>query len=174
MPDVELPGGRHVFAMNEIRSGSGGLIRAVLLRNRLFAERAGVQPTLLVLRPYPDYPERKARLVEEGLLSETTPVLSVFDHLRSAPPGVAPDDAPLLPPVPGTTPLEETYPDGSPYRTVHLDQRPQRVAGEQGHVAAGHHHLTRHVGQPDQTAADGVTGAARLGTADARAGRCGR
>ncbi|SDT30359.1 poly(glycerol-phosphate) alpha-glucosyltransferase [Friedmanniella luteola] len=119
MPDVELPAGRHVFAMNEIRSGSGGLIRAVLLRNRLFAERAGVQPTLLVLRPYPDYAERRAALVEEGLLPASTPVLSVFDHLRVAPPGVAPDDAPGLAPLPGTRAIEESYADGSPFRTVH-------------------------------------------------------
>ena len=119
MPDVELPGGRYVFAMNEIRSGSGGLIRAVLLRNRLFAERAGVQPTLLVMRPYPDYAERKAALVQEGLLAESTPVLSVFDHLRLAPSGVAPDDAASLAPLPGTTATEEAYADGSPFRTVH-------------------------------------------------------
>ncbi len=109
--------------MNEIRSGSGGLIRAVLLRNRLFAERGGVQPTLLVLRPYPDYAERKARLVAEGLLSETTPVLSVFDQLRLEPSTAAPDDAPLLAPLPGTTATEESYPDGSPFRTVHRHRR---------------------------------------------------
>ncbi|GAA1843454.1 glycosyltransferase [Microlunatus capsulatus] len=122
MTDVELPRGRYVFAMNEIRSGSGGLIRAVLLRNRLFAERAGVTTTLLVLRPYPDYAERRARLVAEGLLDERTPVLSVFDHLRATPTGPAPADAPVLPQVPGTEPVEETYPDGSPWRTVHRDR----------------------------------------------------
>ncbi len=105
--------------MNEIRSGSGGLIRAVLLRNRFFAERGGVQPTLLVLRPYPDYAERKARLVAEGLLSETTPVLSVFDQLRLEPSTAVLEDAPLLAPLTGTRASEETYADGSPFRTVH-------------------------------------------------------
>ena len=122
MPDVELPGGRYVFAMLEVRAGSGGLLRAVLLRNRLFAEGAGVQPTLLVLRPHPDYPERKARLVEEGLLSEQTPVLSVFDHLRLAPSRTPPADAALLEPLPGSEPVEESRPDGSPFRTVHHDR----------------------------------------------------
>jgi poly(glycerol-phosphate) alpha-glucosyltransferase len=122
MADVELPAGRYVFTVLEVRAGSGGLSRAVLLRNRLFAERAGVQPTLLALRPHPDYPERKARLVEEGLLSEQTPVLSVYDYLRLAPSGTPPADAPLLEPLPGTKPVEEARPDGHPFRTVHRDR----------------------------------------------------
>ena len=122
MPDVELPGGRYVFAMLEVRAGTGGLVRAVLLRNRLFAELAGVQSTLLMIRPHPDYPERKARLVAEGLLSEQTPVLSVYDHLRLAPSRTPRPDAPVLEPLLGTKPVEESRPDGSPYRTVHRDR----------------------------------------------------
>lgn len=118
MSDLELPAGRYVFVLLEVWAGSGGLLRAVLLRDRLFREHGGVAPSLVALRPYPDYVERRRALVEEGILDPATPVVPVFDHLRLAPSATPAAGAAALPGMPGVA-SEEAYTDGSPFRTAY-------------------------------------------------------
>ena len=52
------------------------------MRNRIFATHGGVRPEVLTLGAAPDYPERRDRLREQGLLLEDMPLLNIFDHYR--------------------------------------------------------------------------------------------
>ena len=46
MPAIRVPPGRYLSLSGMIRAGTGGQTRALLMRNRLFTQRAGVETTL--------------------------------------------------------------------------------------------------------------------------------
>ncbi len=47
MPEIRMPEGQYFSLSGMIRANTGGQTRALLMRNRLLAQRAGIEPTIL-------------------------------------------------------------------------------------------------------------------------------
>ena len=82
MMPTELPQGRYLSCVFEVRANAGGQTRAMLMRNRILAHEGGVRPELLTLGPAPDHALRRERLLEQGLLLEEIPLLNIYEHYR--------------------------------------------------------------------------------------------
>jgi poly(glycerol-phosphate) alpha-glucosyltransferase len=82
MPDKDpLPRGRYLSCAFSVVPQAGGQTRALLLRNRFFAE-AGAQPELITLGAAVDLAEREAELRERGLLADGVRTLNIYEHFR--------------------------------------------------------------------------------------------
>jgi poly(glycerol-phosphate) alpha-glucosyltransferase len=121
MPEIELPTGQYVSCNMGIPPVFGGLTRVMFLRNRLFQERGGVVPKIVVFRPSPDYAERRRELIDADIMTEQMQLISLYDFFRADPMIYADPVGGELAPVSGTSVVVETYPDGSPYRTAYND-----------------------------------------------------
>ena len=121
MPPITMPAGHYFTVAHAIRSGQGGQTRAVLMRNRLFLEQAGIEPTILTFDSDPVYAEERRKLTEQGLLVDGVRLLNLYEFWRSEDVSTLPvlDDAS----VPDfdtslVTSRPEHHPDGTIYRTT--------------------------------------------------------
>jgi poly(glycerol-phosphate) alpha-glucosyltransferase len=122
---IELPEGRYMSCAFALPPDAGGQTRALLMRNRILAREGGVSPELLTLGATPDHGERYARLRDQGLVLDDTPVRNIFDHYREhgwsngEPTGQLEDlDAHRI--------RVDTTPDGAPWRAVYRPFEGQR------------------------------------------------
>ncbi len=118
-----MPPGLYLSLSGMMRAGTGGQTRALLMRNRILTERAGVRTTLLTLDPDPVYDEVRAELQRQGQLVPGMDLLNIFDWFRH---NDVPDAAPLGTPLPaleGFVSHDELHPDGTVYRTAYLHGR---------------------------------------------------
>lgn len=120
MIDADLPTGQYLSCNLMIRPGSGGQTRALLTRSRILQEQAGVTPRTLIFEPAPDYPVRIAQLISDDVITESMPMLNLYDTMRVA--DLRPVDAMGREletiAVPHSRQLRH---DGSPYRKVYED-----------------------------------------------------
>jgi poly(glycerol-phosphate) alpha-glucosyltransferase len=124
VPDFELPTGQYLSLVNTIRPTAGGRTRALLMRNRLFTDRAGVEPTIITTDDHPDYHVVRESWTKQGYLVEPMRVLNPFEWYR----GLTveePSEAPTLPDLGALPHKESTDLDGRPYLTVY-----RHAAGE--------------------------------------------
>jgi poly(glycerol-phosphate) alpha-glucosyltransferase len=83
MPDTDpLPQGRYLSCAFRVAADAGGQTRALLLRNRFFAE-AGARPELITLGAAVDLAEREAELRERGLLADGVRTHNIYEHFRA-------------------------------------------------------------------------------------------
>ena len=115
---TELPQGRYLSCVFEVRPNAGGQTRAMLMRNRILAREGGVRPELLTLGPAPDQGLRRERLLEQGLLLEEIPLLNIYEHYRDR--GWEEQEPTAeLKDLGGHLVSEERTPDGRPWRNVY-------------------------------------------------------
>lgn len=120
MPPVVFPAGSYLSLAGRIRADTGGQTYALLLRNRLFAEWAGIEPVLLSLDDSPHYPRIREVLHERGLLAPGTSVLNIFEWYRGRDLGELPAIADALPALTGLDQVAVAHPDGTRYQTHHV------------------------------------------------------
>ncbi len=121
MNRIHLPRGQYLGVTSRLALGSGGQTGMMLLRSRLFAEKAAVAPLLLSFDDQPDYPHIRTELLGAGLLAPSTTLLNLYESLRNEPPPLAPDDAPSLPELEALTSEDLAHPDGTVHLTTYKD-----------------------------------------------------
>jgi poly(glycerol-phosphate) alpha-glucosyltransferase len=123
MPETGLPEGRYLSCAFRVSLDAGGQTRALLMRNRILA-RAGVRPDVLVLGAAPDYDERRAELLERGLLADGVGLLNIYEHFREHGWGEAEQTGKTLADLSAHRIREEPDSGGGPWRVTY------RVPGE--------------------------------------------
>jgi poly(glycerol-phosphate) alpha-glucosyltransferase len=122
-----LPEGRYLTCPVDVPVDSGGQTRALLMRNRIFASYAGIRPSVLSFGAATDLDERRATLLERGLLTPEVDLLNIYEHYRdtdwdaSASPGgsTAVPAGVGLPDLSASLKSESALPDGSPFRRTY-------------------------------------------------------
>ena len=61
-----MPEGRYFSLSGMIRPGTGGQTRALLMRNRLLTQKAGIETTLTTFDSPPVYPDVREALTSRG------------------------------------------------------------------------------------------------------------
>lgn len=117
MPDIRLPDGQYFSLSGSITTGAGGQTRALLVRNRLLAERAGIEPTLLTFDDKPYYPRTREALRRNGQLVDPMRLLNIYEWYRDTDIDHLPTTGETLPDLEGFDPVEDPHPDGTVYRT---------------------------------------------------------
>jgi poly(glycerol-phosphate) alpha-glucosyltransferase len=128
VPEIQLPDGAYFSVSGMIRANTGGQTRALLMRNRLLAQRAGIEPTIVTFDPAPTYPDTRASLREHGLLVDPMRLLNIFEWYREH---SLDDLEPIgdeLPEVENHKTVDDAHPDG----TLHVTQY---VSSETGQAA---------------------------------------
>lgn len=120
MPDVQLPEGQYFSLSGMITAGTGGQTRALLMRNRLLAQRAGIAPTLLTFDSVQHYPRIRAALRENGQLVDPMRLLNIFEWFRENDVDHLPTTGDPLPEIDGFDRVDDTHPDGGVYRTRYV------------------------------------------------------
>jgi len=137
MAEFRLPEGRYLSCNVMVKPGSGGQTRAMLQRNRIFHEEAGVSPAILAFDPATDYAERRQALIDDDLITADMCLLNMYDYYHA---GSAVLDDPLgekLAGISGHATSVEHYPDGSPFRTVYADRLSGQPVGYDYHRIDG-------------------------------------
>lgn len=122
MTDFVLPAGQYFSVSGRIHPGSGGQTRALLLRNRLFAQRAGIEPVLLCLDDAPNYPQIRQTFIEQGQLVAPMRLLNLFEWHRDNPVDDLEPVAGQLPEIEGFDVDDVRHPDGTIYQTRYLQR----------------------------------------------------
>ncbi len=123
MAEIDIPTGRYYSLSGLVTAGTGGQTRALLMRNRLFAQRSGVEPVILTFDRRPRYPGVRADLRERGELVEPMQLVNIFEWYRENDiDHLPPTGEPLLP-VRGYVTNDELHPDGTVYSTQYLHPR---------------------------------------------------
>ena len=123
MAEIEMPEGLYFSLSGVVRPGTGGQTRALLMRNRLLTQKAGVETTLLTFDSPPVYPDVRAGLEEQGQLVPGMRLLNIFEWYRAH---EGADDEPIadsLPKLDGFVTEDEQHPDGTVYLTKYLQSR---------------------------------------------------
>jgi poly(glycerol-phosphate) alpha-glucosyltransferase len=118
MPDTDpLPQGRYLSCAFRVAPDAGGQTRALLLRNRFFAE-AGARPELVTFGAAVDLAEREAELRERGLLAGGVRTRNIYEHFREHGWG---DQAPTGEALPDLSAhkIAEDDRDGVPWRVTY-------------------------------------------------------
>ena len=118
-----MPPGRYLSLSGMIRAGTGGQTRALLMRNRLFTQRAGVETTLVTFDASPVYPEVRRGLEEQGQLVPGMQLLNIYEWYREQQPPDGERLADRLPAPEGFVSEDELHPDGTVYRTTYRHER---------------------------------------------------
>jgi poly(glycerol-phosphate) alpha-glucosyltransferase len=124
--ELRLPEGRYLSCAMVVKPGSGGQTRAMLQRNRIFQEEAGVSPAILAFEPAADYAERRWALIEDDLITEDMCLLNIYDYYRARSVRLNERLGEHLARITGYATSLEHYPDGSPFRTLYAD----RITGQ--------------------------------------------
>jgi poly(glycerol-phosphate) alpha-glucosyltransferase len=117
-----MPEGQYFSLSDVIQPGTGGQTRALLMRNRLFAQQAGIEPTLLTFDNRTSYPNTRAVLREQGQLVDPMRLLNMFEWHREK----SIDHLPTigsLPEIDGFDAVDELHPDGTVYYTKYVHKR---------------------------------------------------
>ena len=85
MPSTELPTGRYLSCPIDLSPDAGGQTRAMLMRNRIFVTEGGVKPMVATFNARTDLPERRAMLLERGLLLPEISTPNIYEHYRNNP-----------------------------------------------------------------------------------------
>ena len=118
-----MPEGLYLSLSGVVRPGTGGQTRALLMRNRLLTQKAGVETTLLTFDSPPVYHDVRAGLEEQGQLVPGMHLLNIFEWYRH---NDGPDSEPIadsLPQLDGYVTEDEQHPDGTVYLTKYLQPR---------------------------------------------------
>jgi len=118
MRTIELPRGRYLSCAFRVAPNAGGQTRALLMRNRIFAQ-AGVRPDVLTLGAAPDYDERRRILLERGLLVDEIGLLNIYEHFREHGWGDRGGTGAPLADLGVHRIAEELRADGSPWRVTY-------------------------------------------------------
>ena len=118
-----LPEGRYLTCPVDVPLDSGGQTRALLMRNRIFAREAGIRPSVLTFSASDDLADRRAQLLERGLLDEHVDLLNIYEHYRDSDWAESPNlrgtvEEPL-PDLSQHLVSEQALPDGSPWRRTY-------------------------------------------------------
>jgi poly(glycerol-phosphate) alpha-glucosyltransferase len=117
--DLELPAGRYLSCAIDVHADNAGQTKALLMRNRIFAARTGIVPTVLSFGASNDMDERREVLHERGLLDHGVEMLNIFEHYRDTDwPGDVAVNRPLQD-LSARLSKETTLPDGSPWRRTY-------------------------------------------------------
>ena len=92
MAEIEMPEGLYLSLSGVIRPGTGGQTRALLMRNRILTQKAGVETTLLTFDSPPVYHDVRAGLEEQGQLVPGMRLLNIFEWYRH---NDGPDNEPI-------------------------------------------------------------------------------
>lgn len=159
-----LPSGRYISLNLSLRALTGGQTRATLMRNRMFAQEAGVEPIMVTLDTAPVYESVRESLMEQGQLVAPMQLLNLYEFYRhhravaiakeEAPPETGPEHLETGPEYLETGPgvfaeldrIETRHPDGTLYRTTYLDKIYERDYVEDLHRPDGSVYLRRPVG----------------------------
>jgi poly(glycerol-phosphate) alpha-glucosyltransferase len=117
VPDIPLPDGQYFSLSGAITTGAGGQTRALLVRNRLLAERGGIEPTMLTFDDKPVYPRTREALRAGGQLVDPMRLLNIYEWHRDTDLDHLPSTGEPLPALEGFSTLEDLHPDGTVYRT---------------------------------------------------------
>jgi poly(glycerol-phosphate) alpha-glucosyltransferase len=118
MPATELPQGRYLSCAFRVAPDAGGQTRALLLRNRFFAE-AGAQPELITLGAAVDLAAREAELRVRGLLADGVRTRNIYEHFRAHGWGDASPTGDELRDLGAHKIAEDATPDGRPWRVTY-------------------------------------------------------
>ena len=107
------------------------------MRNRFFAQYAGITPTILTFDLAPVYSEERRLLVERGELVAGMSLLNIYEFYRDRDVGEGDPLADSLPELSGLTTTDIAHPDGTTYYTAYRqpgtdDDRPATSAGRTG------------------------------------------
>jgi poly(glycerol-phosphate) alpha-glucosyltransferase len=117
MSEITLPDGQYFALSGRIHPRSGGQTRALLMRNRLFAEWSGIEPTLLSFDETPEYPEIRKTLRTQGQLIDGTRLLNIYEWYRDNSVDQLEPTGESLPVAEGLDALDIPHPDGGLYQT---------------------------------------------------------
>jgi glycosyltransferase involved in cell wall biosynthesis len=117
VPEIPLPEGQYFSLSGAITTGAGGQTRALLVRNRLLAERSGIEPTLLTFDERPFYPRTREELRRIGQLVDPMRLLNIYEWYRDTDIDHLPATGETLPELDGFDTVEDLHPDGTVYRT---------------------------------------------------------
>jgi poly(glycerol-phosphate) alpha-glucosyltransferase len=123
VPEIQLPEGRYFSLTRLIRGKSSGQTRALLTRNRLLAQHAGIEPTLLTFDSWPRYPRVRATLRERGHLVDPMRLLNIFEWYREHDVDDLETVGEALPEVEDCHAVDEAHADGTVYRTRYWNSR---------------------------------------------------
>jgi poly(glycerol-phosphate) alpha-glucosyltransferase len=123
MAEIEMPEGRYFSLSGMIRPGTGGQTRALLMRNRILTQKAGVEPTLVTFDSPPIYPEVRAALEKQGQLVPGMRLLNIFEWCRNHGGFDGEPIADSLPKLDGFITEDELHPDGTVYLTKYHNER---------------------------------------------------
>src|SRR5690242_19998641 len=84
MSAIVLPDGLYLSVTGRVIPNSGGQTRALLLRNRLFAQHANIKPVLLSFDDTPHYPAIRETLLEQGQLLDSMRLLNSYEWHRDS------------------------------------------------------------------------------------------
>jgi poly(glycerol-phosphate) alpha-glucosyltransferase len=133
----ELPAGRYLNCPIDLSPDAGGQTRAMLMRNRIFVTEGGISPVIATFNARTDLAERRAVLLERGMLLPEISTPNIYDHYRHHPwedeEPTGPEDVDTreagpreLRDLSAYTVAEETFPDGSPFRVVYRSRALER------------------------------------------------
>jgi poly(glycerol-phosphate) alpha-glucosyltransferase len=115
-----MPEGAYFSASGTIRANAGGQTRALLMRNRLLAQRAGIEPTIVTFDAVSSYAETRASLRADGLLVDPMRLLNIFEWYRDHSVDHLEPIGEALPDIENHQRVDEAHPDGTVHRTEYL------------------------------------------------------
>jgi poly(glycerol-phosphate) alpha-glucosyltransferase len=118
-----MPEGQYFSLSGLIVAGAGGQTRALLMRNRLLAQRSGIEPILLTFDPTPHYPRVRDSLREQGQLVDPMRLLNIFEWYRDSDIDHLEPTGDPLPQLAGFDVEDTGHPDGTVYTTRHVHPR---------------------------------------------------
>ena len=118
-----MPEGQYFSLSGLIVAGAGGQTRALLMRNRLLAQRSGIEPILLTFDPTPHYPHVRDALREQGQLVDPMRLLNIFEWYRDSDIDHLEPTGDPLPQLAGFDVEDTGHPDGTVYTTRHVHPR---------------------------------------------------
>jgi poly(glycerol-phosphate) alpha-glucosyltransferase len=121
MPEITMPDGKYFSLSQMVRATSGGQTRALLMRNRLLAQRAGIEPTIVTFDASARYAQIRADLREQGQLVDPMQLLNIFEWYREHSVDDLEPVGPALPLVEDHDGVDEAHPDGTVHRTRYWD-----------------------------------------------------
>jgi glycosyltransferase involved in cell wall biosynthesis len=120
VPEIEMPAGQYFSLSGMMTATSGGQTRALLMRNRLLAQHAGVEPILLTFDARPHYPQTRAGLRDQGQLVDPMRLLNIFEWYRDLDTDNMAVTGDPLTGLDEFTTEDDHQADGSVYRTRYL------------------------------------------------------
>jgi poly(glycerol-phosphate) alpha-glucosyltransferase len=123
VPQFEMPEGQYFSLSGAISATTGGQTRALLMRNRLLAQRSGIEPILLTFDQAPRYPQVRQSLRDLGQLVDPVRLVNIYEWYRTTDIDHLEPTGDPLPEVEGFDTEEVRHPDGTVYGTRYVHPR---------------------------------------------------